>query len=290
MDEKDWELLVALHEEHSITKAAKRLFITQPTASEKIKQLEREFGCTIVIRSVRGITFTPQGDLLYQFSTQYLQDFRHIKNALQTKSKEMTGTLSIGCASLYGKYKMANVLTGFCKKYPAINVRLHTNMSQNIYDMLCSGIVQVAIVRGNYPWSGKKYVLQKAPYCIVNLKPLDMKKLPTYPMVFRHGDRPLQSVLNNWWLSHFDSPPYIRVEVNNLDMCMQMVRQGLGYTLLAAAAPIPDVWTHELYDTNEQLLTRSTWLYLSEQSENNPVVMAFYKYLINYEKKHLWQQ
>ena len=95
MNEKDWELLNMLHEERSITKTAKRLFFTQPTISAKIKQIEKEMGCNIVIRSVRGISFTPEGELLCQFSRRYLQDFRQIKHAIQPKTTDIMGTLNI---------------------------------------------------------------------------------------------------------------------------------------------------------------------------------------------------
>lgn len=285
MDDKDWKILNTLHEERSITKTAKRLFFTQPTVSAKIKQLEKDFGCQLVIRGARGISFTPQGELLCRFSSRYLHDFYQIKNALQPTSGELTGTLNIGCASVYGKYKMIDILHGFDKAYPAIDIRLRTGISQHIYDLLNSGAIQIGIIRGEYPWSGTKHLLCRDPYCIVNAVPLELSKLPQYPMIFRLADRPLQTSLHDWWINNFDSPPHVRIEVDNLDLCMEMVRKGLGYTLLSLTGSIPNLWTQVLCDNAKQPLMRSSWLYLGEQCETNPIVKAFTEYLINYEAK-----
>ena len=289
MDEKDWELLTVLHKERSITKAAKRLFFTQPSASAKVKQIEKELGCTIVNRSVRGISFTPQGEILCQFASRHLQEYRQLKNAMISESRAMTGTLSLGCASIYGKYNMAAILKGFCKTYPGIHIRLRTSMSQIIYDTLCSGRIQAGIIRGDYPWSGKKYLLRRDPYCILSATPLDPARLPEYAMVYRQADRPLQSTIHDWWTRNYDRPASVHVETNSLDMCLQMVRAGLGYTILSESGEpettlTPDLWRQDLTDQNGQTLMRSTWLYLNENSEENPIVKAFCDYIVAYEE------
>jgi DNA-binding transcriptional LysR family regulator len=285
MNEKDWELLNMLHKERSITKTAKRLFFTQPTISAKIKQIEKEMGCNIVIRSVRGISFTPEGELLCQFSRRYLQDFRQIKHAMQPETTGIIGTLTIGCASIYAKYKLGNILNDFCHDYPVVNVRLHTDLSQNIYDKLCNGTIQMGIIRGDYPWSGPKFLLRRDPYCIMNATPIDLKRLPQISMIYRQADRPLQSSLHDWWTSNFTQLPHTRIEVNSLDLCMQMVCSGLGYTLLAPSGAIPTLWSKNLYDRNNQPLIRYTWLYLNEQCKDNNVVKTFCNYLLDREKK-----
>lgn len=290
MNEKDWELLTTLHEERSITKAAKRLFFTQPSASAKVKQIEKELGCTIVNRSVRGISFTPQGEILCQFAERHLQEYRQLKNSLISESQTMTGTLNLGSASLYSKYKMTTILQGFGKAYPGIHIRLRTNLSQAIYDLLCSGRIQVGIIRGDYPWSGMKYRLRRDPYCILNAMPLDAARLPEYPMIYRLADRPLQSTIHDWWTRNYDRPPTIHMETNSLDMCLQMVRAGLGYTIISEAGEpgsraTQDLWRQKLMNQKGQPLLRSTWIYLNENSEKNPIVKAFYNYIVTYESR-----
>lgn len=49
----------------SITAAAKALYVTQPTVTHAIQSLERELGCSLFIRSQKGVRFTPEGEKFY---------------------------------------------------------------------------------------------------------------------------------------------------------------------------------------------------------------------------------
>ena len=61
MDNKDILLLKTLYEEKNITHTAKRLFLSQPALTDRLKRLEAEFGCTLFLRQPRGIQFTSEG-------------------------------------------------------------------------------------------------------------------------------------------------------------------------------------------------------------------------------------
>ena len=67
MDDKDFLLIKTLYEEQNITHTAKKLFISQPAISDRLKRLEAEFGCQLFIRQPRGILFTSQGEMLVQY-------------------------------------------------------------------------------------------------------------------------------------------------------------------------------------------------------------------------------
>ena len=54
MDEKDWKMLVTIYEERNITKAARKLFISQPALTYRIKQLETEFKTNLIARGKKG--------------------------------------------------------------------------------------------------------------------------------------------------------------------------------------------------------------------------------------------
>lgn len=61
MDDKDFLLIKTLYEEQNITHTAKKLFISQPAISDRLKRLEAEFGCQLFIRQPRGILFYQSG-------------------------------------------------------------------------------------------------------------------------------------------------------------------------------------------------------------------------------------
>lgn len=54
MDEKDYELLLELNESKNITKAAQKLYMTQPAITKRIQKMEEELQCTLFLRSKKG--------------------------------------------------------------------------------------------------------------------------------------------------------------------------------------------------------------------------------------------
>ena len=59
MDTRDWELLLALEEEKSMTKAGERLFLSQPAVVYRLNRMEAEFGTTLFLRTNTGVNCTP---------------------------------------------------------------------------------------------------------------------------------------------------------------------------------------------------------------------------------------
>lgn len=81
MEEKDWVLLKTLYEQQTLTKTAEILFVSQPSLTYRIQQLEKEFGITIIYRGRRGIEFTPQGEYLARYAKDMLHQLQQTKNS-----------------------------------------------------------------------------------------------------------------------------------------------------------------------------------------------------------------
>ena len=62
MNDIDWKLISTLYDNPNITRTADILYTTQPTVSKRLQQIEEEFGVQIVIRSSKGVSFTPEGE------------------------------------------------------------------------------------------------------------------------------------------------------------------------------------------------------------------------------------
>lgn len=79
MNEKDWVILQTLLENHNITKAAEKLYISQPAITYRLQQIEREFGAQIVARGKKGVEFTSQGEYIVHFAKDMIQRLRNAK-------------------------------------------------------------------------------------------------------------------------------------------------------------------------------------------------------------------
>ena len=76
MNMQDWNMLLELYRSKSITKASERLFISQPALTRRLHQMEEEFSTTILLRSARGISFTPQGEHLVEYCSNSITSYR----------------------------------------------------------------------------------------------------------------------------------------------------------------------------------------------------------------------
>lgn len=85
MEVKGFRTILLLAEEKSMTKAAKKLGITQSAISFQIKSLEEQFGVKLLSRHVNGIEFTPAGQLLLE----YAKIFVEMKSRLYAKMNQL---------------------------------------------------------------------------------------------------------------------------------------------------------------------------------------------------------
>lgn len=282
MDEKDLHMLEILAEEKNITQTAKRLFFSQPALSGKIKQLEKEFGCGIVVRGPKGITFTVQGEMLIRYARHALQDLADLRQQIDEAGQEIRGTLHIGCSYLISRYILPPLLKSFLEVYPHVNIQLHTDLSAEVFHKLERHQIKIGILRGEYSWpENSKCLLQEDPICIASAQPLDLSKLPQIPQIHRQLDKPLENSINKWWQLQYRDPPYIHMEVETQDSCLQMVSDGLGYTIVSelVSRDYPKLWRHRLEFPDHSLLVRRTHAYIHEEDHNNRLIETFFRFL-----------
>ena len=104
MNEKDLLLIKTLFEEKNITHTAKQLFISQPAISDRLQRLESELNCSLIVRQPRGISFTSEGEILYEYALNYLKDYEQLKATLNSDRDTIRGVLKIGCSNIFSKY------------------------------------------------------------------------------------------------------------------------------------------------------------------------------------------
>lgn len=79
----------------SMTKASKHLFVSQPTLTKSIANLEKEFGISIFDRTARGVRMTPQGKEFIYYAKNIMTSVNSLEKIFSSKNKDTRGTLSI---------------------------------------------------------------------------------------------------------------------------------------------------------------------------------------------------
>ena len=89
MDHKDWEILKMLSEEKNVTKAAERLYISQPALTYRLKNMEKEFGTKLVVRNPNGILLTHQGEYLLAYALEMIQKLQDTKERIKNMENKV---------------------------------------------------------------------------------------------------------------------------------------------------------------------------------------------------------
>ncbi len=284
MDDKDWLILKIISEEKNITKAAERLYISQPALTYRLKNLEKEFKTKIVSRNPNGVMLTPQGEYLNAYTTEMLLQLQKTKERIVNMEDKVQGTLRIGSSSVFAHYELPHLLKGFLTRYPAVEISLKTGLSQKINHMLQKKEISVAILRGDYFGGEEKFLIREEPICLVARQPMGLAEMTVNPQIRYVTDSSLQTMIEEWWRQSFSCPPFITMEVDSMDTCRQMVVHGLGWAILPAMGlrQHDDLYTRDLYWPSAKPLTRKTWMMYPTTALELSAVQAFIKYIKDY--------
>ncbi len=288
MDYRDWEMLKVLYSQKNLTKAARLLFITQPALTNRIKHMQEEFGVKIVTRESRGVHFTPQGEYLVHCADDILTQFNkikeHIRDMSKTSGNEVVGTLRLGVSNFFANYELPYILKLFKSQYPHVEFKVITGWSKDVSQLIHNKDVHIGFVRGDYSCRGlKRHLLLEETVSVTSREAIDLVDLPNLPRIDYSADYLLKSLIDNWWAENYTQPPFISIEVDQVDTCKEMVINGLGYGILSSRMlkDIEDLYKIDLTDQKGNPILRRTWMYYHNESLEWNVVKAFVNFIQN---------
>jgi len=130
----------------NITKAAEKLYISQPAVTMSIKKLETELEIKLFVRNKRGVTLTPEGKVLYEYVSKAMENIFLAENKIENFKKLETGNIRIGIGTNLTKFFLVKHLEKFHKKYPKININLDTSMTKELLKKLDEDKIDIAVI------------------------------------------------------------------------------------------------------------------------------------------------
>lgn len=118
----------------SFSKAADATFLTQPTISAHINNLEGELGITLLNRAGREITLTKQGELFYPYAIDMLHTRSQALFSVQKYTETMEGVLDIHASSIPGQYYLPKLMGEFHERRPKVCFYVEQSDSKNVID------------------------------------------------------------------------------------------------------------------------------------------------------------
>ena len=225
MNNTDWKILIYLREERSINKVAKRLFMTQPSLTYRLSQMEKEIGCPLFIRTNKGVHFTDAGNRLFSFAEKELQQYQDMKNFVTHEPNTISGVLRIGASQSFAQSHMPAILKGFVDEYNDIEISLTTDTSDRLTKLVKKEDIHLAIVRGNQEWPDADILLEDAPLYLISAQKIDYDTLPNQPSIRYRSDPSLDELRSRWWRQNFSESPHFLLTVSDCLTCVEIVNQ-----------------------------------------------------------------
>lgn len=234
---------LAITRHKSVAAAAKEIGLTAAAAGQQLAQLESELGVELFDRTKRSLSLNHQGRSLIE----PIQDIVARYEALGSELKsELSGTIVLGAlvSTLMGAF--GSTLNKLKQTYPSLEVKLIAGLSSNFLDQVLEGSLDAAIVTESpyaLPQNIQWTELYTEPMVLIyptvkNAKGADPKNIA--------NDLPFIRFERNTWTGHLvnqtirSSKLNVKegMELNSVEAIIELVRQGLGYSIVPKLANI----------------------------------------------------
>ena len=244
MDLEQLQAFLAVVRHGSISRASEELLRTQPAISLRIQNLERDLGHALLERSQRGIALTPAGEILQRRADTVFTELEALRAELADLSSFQAGQVSLGASDTVCLYLLPQVLQQFVQRYPRIDVRLATQISQRVADFVLSGEIDIGIVTLPFEHEGLRsrvlyrdeFVLVYPPsHALSQRKRPKLSDLKEFPII--HLKR---ETITRRWIDGILEPAglrgQIRMEVSTIEVVKKLVEVGTGISVLPRMA------------------------------------------------------
>lgn len=138
--------LVAIEKYGTISRAAEALYLSQPSISVAVRELEEELGYPLLLRNNKGIAFTPEGLLVLEKARGILAAMDEIRHIRQ-KEQALSGRLRVGSTPHYCSSILLDVMLELERRYPEVSLLLEEEDSFSVTERVESGALEMGIVQ-----------------------------------------------------------------------------------------------------------------------------------------------
>ncbi len=143
MNLKQLEAFVQVAEGGSFSKAAKELFLTQPTISAHIAALEKELNARLFVRNTKEVSLSDDGRELYKYAKQIIDLQKKIEERFETKGAESKHCITIAASTIPAQYLLPKVLKRFNERYPDEQIKIQESDSSKVVTQIIDHMVDV---------------------------------------------------------------------------------------------------------------------------------------------------
>ena len=286
---KQIQTFIEVARERSVSKAAERLFVTQPAVSMQIKQLEDTFGLALIEPVGRNIRLTHAGEEFLTHAIGAIGQFKDLEASMAEHVGNKKGRIDLAIVST-AKYFVPMLLVRFSKLLPDIEVKLRIDNRENILGMLSRNEVDL-VMMGRAPSTldceATPFATNPQGFVCAPEHPLSRRKrasfemLQDYPFVVREQGSGTRAAMERLFAQH-EIPLNVAMEMPSNETIKQAVMAGMGMSFLSLRTV-----RHELaagyiglVDINGMPIVGHWYVTHLKQKKLSPAAKAFKGFLI----------
>lgn len=251
MELRELRYFVQIAQDQSYTKAANRLFISQPALSKTMKKLEYELGVPLLVVKSNGVFLSDFGQALYERAIPLLNEFDALSDFAQEVKSAKNAKLRLGVSPMLADLFLMDEIIGFSNLYPSVQIKLTETGSKAVRQQLTDGNLDigVCIVDDSFPALEDTILLRDEMVVCVNPsnslaqnETLSFRQLKNESFNMYSSFSTLNSQLLAY-CSYAGFEPNINISSSKIDLIIQMTEKGRGICLLPrpyAVKNLPD--------------------------------------------------
>jgi DNA-binding transcriptional LysR family regulator len=239
MDNRQILYFTEVVKQGGFSKAAEHLYVSQPTISNVVKDLEKELDVQLLIRTTRKLELTDTGKLLFHYGEQISQLYRHFYQELDDIKNVNKGSIKMGIFSSVGTEILTNIMSAFCEKFPNITIRFVEDGEANLKNALNNGELDLVVleVPVNEPINYIPFLKGDLRLLVHDTHPLANKDMVTWEelknekfIIFHEGFAVRRFIMKECERIGFE--PNIVCETSQWKFILEMVSCNMGISIL----------------------------------------------------------
>lgn len=240
MDIQNIRAFLMVAESQSFSRAAEKLFISQPAISKRISTLEFALDCQLFDRLGKNVQLTQAGEALIPSYQRILAELDETERIISTLRTQVSGQLKFGTSHHIGLHRLPPVLRKYSDRFPEVELDIQFMDSEQAAALILKGNIELALITlpdsikkplTTIPvWADPMKCVVAKDHVLAKQKMVTRKQLSNHGVLIQSHSTHTRDIIDD--ALKLDSNIKVIMESNYLETIKAMIQNGLGWGVL----------------------------------------------------------